>query len=186
METENYKLRRQLDQAQRTIEQLKLTAPVTTDNTTAILIPVEGSDHNDDSTVVSNATTVKASGTPQHMRTEKPPPTPPTKNQGKLALESPPSTPATVASDGTTGSSRRMLQFLKRGEKLVVWKRTDPKMSDAALELSDLEYSAVTTPRRHRVGGRELTQQELPLTMERYLYSDTASSTNSFGTLAEF
>jgi hypothetical protein len=183
VETENDKLRRQLDQAQRTIEQLKLTAPATTDNTAAssILIPMEGSEHNDDSTVVSNATTVKASG---KKRNEKHPSTP--TKEDKLALESPPSTPATVASDSTTSSSRRIAQFLKRGERLVVWKRTEPKMSDAALELSDLQYASTSTPARRRVGGRELTQQELSLTMERYLYRDTTSSTNSCGTLAEF
>lgn len=88
-----------------------------------------------------------------------------------------------VASDCTTSSSRKLILFLKRSEKLVVWKRnTEPKMSNAALELADLDYAA-TTPRR-KYGERELlTQHDLSLTMERYLHSDT---TSSCGTLAEF
>eukprot|EP00545_Synedropsis_sp_CCMP1620_P007689 CAMPEP_0119031200 /NCGR_PEP_ID=MMETSP1176-20130426/41422_1 /TAXON_ID=265551 /ORGANISM="Synedropsis recta cf, Strain CCMP1620" /LENGTH=219 /DNA_ID=CAMNT_0006987591 /DNA_START=46 /DNA_END=705 /DNA_ORIENTATION=+ len=181
VETENEKLRQQLDDAQRIIEKLQqATTPLDeTESHASIQILVEGSEQNDDSTVFSNATTVKASGTPKRLRHERKQLSTPTKNQPP-ALLSTPSTPSTVVSDETSPTSRRVLQFWRGSSQKLVWKRTEPKLSDAALQLSDQEYSAPITASRRR---RLTTQQELSLTMERYLHSDTTSSTRS---LAEF
>lgn len=179
MERENEQLRQQLEEAQQNIERLKQTTP--TIRHAPMLLSMEGSEHNDDSTVFSNASTVKASGTPRSRRQNKVHISTPIKKEPQLLLTAP-STPSTVVSEDTAPASRRLLQLWKKSERLIVWKRTEPKLSEAALQLANLEQGPTPSSRRKF----QAAHQELPLTMERYLHSDTSSSTRSCSTLAEF